>query len=260
MKMILPIIVVIFLVGVLIGSYYGSDKKPKEIVSTWPINKIETKTQTTSPIKNEAPVLIGSWLIQMDITKEQFLQLIPSDLSDMFDRVKFGQLLPSWNFATFQDSLNWLHLFHKDDQFFENKEEILFYKIWSDYFFQTNYTQEVNTTFLSCLLWKSSSTLIQDGFLRNICEGIPGSNNDEKEDFSILKQKFLKYPELVSSKKDIVITDLQDYFLSKIVKNNYDEKMIAKDYFLYVKALELWKCEYIDDQQLLQLCMQWKKR
>lgn len=162
------------------------------------------------------------------------------------------------NFKNYED---WFALYKKDLSYFQNnrKEELEFFNVWSDYLYGTNYTNWTCNNLSSCVEWKITSDKVWDNFCKMICEWKVWYNEQEWEDFSILKNQFINYKKNLNW-QDTEVKTIDDYFIWNIFKWKYSEKTLVEDYFYFTTAISLNKCSELKDKVLVWLCDNYVKK
>lgn len=187
-----------------------------------------------------------TWLVNQEwgiakITQEEFYKIeIPQDF---------------YTDGYYQWYLDWIKLYQQDKDFFlqdSKKDEIDFFYIWSDYLYNTDYTQWEYDPLFDCLGWNITFDTIQDEFSRLICEWKDEYNEDQEENFYVLKNHFIDYKKVFDG-WEIIFNNLDDYFVYRIF-NWYDEDALLKDFFYYTQAIKIDQCEYLTDKELVTFC------
>lgn len=151
---------------------------------------------------------------------------------------------------------DWLKVYQRDSDFFlnhpEGDEEYLFYQIWSNYLFDTNYSIWECQKLFSCLDWSISYTQINDSFCSQVCLWIDEFNTKYDANFYKERHQFIQYKNALQG-RDIQYEFNDDYFISRILKWQYTEETLLKDLFFFLSAKRAESCHFLEDD-LKQLC------
>ena len=201
-------------------------------------------------------VSTGSWEsdTKKEVTKENFYSLeIPNDYNiENRDLILLKKMLDN------------------DHEFFKSENSDLdFFNISRDYLFWDNYSEWKLDNLIACI-WSgvsNSDTLSWD--YKSICEWKNVYIKESDTNFFHIKDKLNKYKDIVDWKDvscEYFLSDIYDYpsdqinyvrktdYISCKKLKNIKGYSIKEELFYYTRALEIGKCEFLNDKNLIKLC------
>ena len=155
----------------------------------------------------------------------------------------------------YQSYLDWFHLMKQNEEYFQSgskKEEQLFFYLWSDYLFDTDYTTWEYNKFYSCLKWDVSPESLQHTFSKKICEW---KAVEKDEDYQVLRKQFIEYKKIFLWEES-EISDFTGYIVLRGREETYTESDFTRDYFYFLVADVQDNCNSLENTILRKICEQ----
>ena len=171
-------------------------------------------------------------------------------------------------YDNFSDVKWFLWVIKKDKNLVEEQE---FYNIWSDWLYWTNYTNWEVEKLRKCIKWEISYDNL-DWIYKDICKWENkwltwiNTNYYHIKDWLLNYKKILNWEDFdcsyfikdnyrIDDKYQRILFKKNDYLICKLFKWE-SENNIVKETFYYIKAKQLLKCEYLNDKNLVELCLE----